>query len=195
MTLINAYCTVPELLVELKRQGDATTKTNTIMELAINRASRFIDDYTGSFFYNKTVTSEAVDAYALSDTGFYLDPVRLNKISTPAPIITLTSVIEDGVTLTLNSDYFAYKKACEIVKEYRGTWSAEHNAIVLTGTFGYSSVPEEIKHACLAIASAITGMSAQILTDENGDSVAVVRNVVPSWCLDILKRNKRRVVV
>lgn len=193
MTLTYCYTTTTNLLIELKKQGDTATKTTNILELAINRASRFIDQYTGKIYYTKSLTAEKVDVYSFSLNGLYIDPIRRNRIEAPAPILTITSFSEDGQALTVNSDYYFVVGQNYIIKEYNGQFSAEHQAISITGTMGYAATPSHIEHVCLAISGAISGMSAQILTDENGDSVAVVRNSVPKWCMDILDKEKRRI--
>jgi len=194
MTLVNPYCSVAELLIELKRQNDTTTKTNDKLEQAINSASRFIDSITDRIFYSKTLTNEYVDCYGFSENGLIIDSNRGNKINFPSAIISISSLKENDVALVANTDYYLYLAQGYITKNPGEYFTREVRGILLSGVMGYATTPGQIKHYCLAIASAISGLSAQLMTDENGDTVGVLRSFIPKWVMDGLEREKRRII-
>ena len=106
----------------------------------------------------------------------------------PAPIITISSLTENSTAQTENTDYYLYKSIGEI--QSAGTFSSSRRAIVLTGTFGYSTVPKDIKEATLQIAAVLTGLATTIYMDDNGDAQEVIKQNVPSWVWRFLKSRR-----
>lgn len=191
MTITNGYCTLEELKIELKRQNEASTHTQNTLEQAINRASRYIDSVTGRVFYSVNLVNEKVDIYDFSENGLYINSNIAEAIEFPAPIISIESITVDGDSLTVNEDYYIYK---DRIARDGSLWTSDPQGIVVNGIMGYAETPSDINNICLAIASAICGLSASILNTEDGDQIAVIKNSLPAWVNYELKSKKRRFI-
>lgn len=201
--IVNGYCTMQELLIELKKQNDQDafsddqnnpqTPNGRICCQAINRASRYIDKETQRFFYKKQLTNESIDAYGLSKNGFYLNKLSMVRVEAPTPIIKVTELLEGSQTLVEGTDYFLYDDYIE--KSSQSKWTIEQKGITFSGDIGYEETPWEIKNACLAIAAAYTALGTTIVTDENGGTFSTVNKSIPKWVPPLLKEYRRKIVV
>ncbi|MAF36067.1 hypothetical protein CL622_03030 [archaeon] len=137
---------------KITTSGDDTRITNVIKQ-----ASRMIDSLVGYSFSESVFTSELVDRYGLSVSGFR---ARHNEIIGP-PInnLTISSVVEDGTTLTEGEDYAIYGNT---ITKIGGVWtynfksSVEDRGVKLTGTIGYEAendVPYDLRAVTLEIAT------------------------------------------
>ena len=202
MTITNGYCTQSELQIHLENTQDISDAMTSRCEQAISQSSRFIDLYTGRIFYSATLTAEKLDIYAMSPNGLYINADRRDRIYSPAPILTLTSITEDDVSVgTVDVDYFIYSPLagsigdCSIVKSGGGLWSKDNQAISLTGTIGYASTPWEVKNLCLEISALIMRAKESYLTNSSGDIVGQFEQVLPKLTLLTLKMLRRKIVV
>jgi hypothetical protein len=127
-----------------------------------------------------------VDIYGESNNGFIINYAQ-DSILTP-PIVSITSIIEDGIILTKDEDYYLFKNYGKIMKN---AWSSGHNAIVITGVFGYSSTPENIKNLCVKIAAIFSGLATKIVSDGNGGELSVNITQIPEWILNELYKERR----
>jgi len=187
MTITNGYSALSDLQIRI---GDASTSTTNqaMIEDAIENASRIIDDYTNSFFYTKALTDEYIDASGISDNGLYMSP-NLDRIYAPAPIISVTSISEDGAILVKNSDYYIYKTGYLL---RNGNWSSTIRGIIFNGSIGYSAAPRSIKEACVTLAIGIARLGKRALMDENGGLQGLIQdNSIPKWVWNVLDRYKR----
>jgi hypothetical protein len=159
MTITNGYATIEQLQAHIDASGDAvfTGADHLNMELAIEAASRWIDEYTGSRFY------------ATSETRYYTaDWYDLLYVDDLISITTLKTDDDwDGVyeTTWATTDYileprnaalrsFPYR---QIRINVNGNYSFPRNVsegVQIVGSFGYSSAaaPAPIRQACLMLA-------------------------------------------
>lgn len=179
MAIENGYCDLDELKAKLGRPSD-DTEHDTQLEQAIEDASRMIDQITRSFFYTKDLSSgEKIDRFGRSENGIFIDVRTGCKMWFPAPIISVTSIEVGGVELTEDTDYYVYKNDMKIERE--SAWTSTRKGITFKGSIGYSSVPKDIREACLTIAEASSGIATKTIMDSEGDLEAIIRNTVPSW--------------
>lgn len=166
MAITNGYCTLAQLKAEL---GIATgdTDDDTVLEDSVEAASRAIDDWCGRRFY--------ADG---SDTTRYFTPtgrdaVHLHGAPTSVDLVSVTSVTVD---LTGNGSYDeTWVDGTDFVLGPRSA-SAEGwpftrlqllssgsavvpvgvpDSVKVVGTFGWSTTPEPVGRATIALASQI----------------------------------------
>lgn len=183
MPIINGYATVEALNKRLGR-NDQSMDGFDILEDCINSASRFIDHMTGRFFYTKTLSSEPVDVYGDSENGLYISPSR-RFIYAYAPVISVSSIVENGESLTENTDFWIYNQDQKIMKN--GSWTTEKKGIVVSGSIGYALTPAEINQICLSVAEVFTGLGIRSYVGEDGSQVEVIQRNIPKWIFDRLK--------
>lgn len=109
-----------------------------VLDAIINGVCEFIKGFTGRVLPQTTYTAVKYDGSGRSN--FWLPNY---------PVSALTSVHEDNVLLTLDTDYYAYLTTGRLLRN--GVWSATPQGIKATYTAGYApaSMPTDIKLACL----------------------------------------------
>lgn len=192
MSITNGYCTLKQLQDYLGRsvKGPWEDKAG-MLERMIDAASRYIDQYTGKVYYTKSVTAEVIDRYTrVSDSGIIITSLRYTDdiLILPAPIISITSIVEDNITLTSGADYYIYTKSSII--DRTTSWSYGRQNIKITGSFGYASVPDHINNVCVMIAASFSGLDSKVFVDEIGASQAMMTNSIPAKILKILDRER-----
>lgn len=198
MALVNAYTTVDELSSKMGLDDDKKTLHLSLLENSINSASRFIDLKTNTFFYQKTIVDEKFDVYAMSDEKFYFTP-DLSTIVAPAPIITITSLEENGVALTEISGHgdsgeFVVKYGAGLLQKPYSQWTTSILGLKLNGVIGYLNVPTEVNEICQTIAATYTRLDNKIVTNEQGDIEGILNSKIPSWVFKSLKRLERPIL-
>lgn len=190
MVTVNGYASVAQLK---KKLGSVpSTSNDSFFEDCITRSSRFIDDFTEKIWYSLTLTSEIVDGYMIvSENGLCIDS-SFSRILLPAPVISITSIIEDSTTLTANTDYYVYGRSEFIDRD--GLWSSERRAISITGAIGYSSTPAYVEEWCLTISEVLSGLATKPVSDSDGNVIEFIRNSVPKWVFDQMRRHRRVIV-
>jgi len=200
--ITNGYCTLDEFKAYLTvRGGTSSTDANddTVIESIINATSRHIDNITGRVFYKNTVdetryftpedpaivfiddlvsiTSLKVDYYELRDyaktlatTDYDLEPYNASNKGWPYTWLGLNP---------LTTEYYpTVRKGVQIV-----------------GVFGFPSVPDDIKEACLGIALNLyqsrTGQSSAGNVTVTGAGVVIRPTDVPAWAQVTLKKYQR----
>jgi|WetSurMetagenome_2_1015567.scaffolds.fasta_scaffold02369_8 hypothetical protein len=138
-TLYRPYCTLNNVK---NHCGIALTKTDYDDEIrdAINLASRLIDSLTGRYYYEKTLTAEYLNGTINFEGWQILSRESGGLLLTPqgAPIISISELIEDTVTLVENTDFFIDKKS-GIIEKNSANWNPEPRKIKITGVLGYDS--------------------------------------------------------
>ena len=173
MAIVNGYATRTQLASKMGLDSAKTALHADLLDDSITNASRFIDLKTNTFFFQQTFTDEIVDVQSRSDNGFYITR-DCEEIVAPALIITIASLSESDTALTEKTtfsgsgDYIVKKGAGAILKN-DGQWSTSPLAVTLTGDFGYSITPAEVKELCLTIASVYTRLDNRVVTDAEGD--------------------------
>lgn len=200
MAIVNGYATQAQLSEKL---GLDTGKQNRYQELlddSVNRSSRIIDTSTQSFFFKKTITDELVDVNGLSDSGFKISP-RLTTIDSAAPIISISSIEENGIALSEKTsfsgdgDFYLKKLIGQIFKLTDGCiWSDQVLGVKLSGEIGYESVPSDISEVCLTFAVVLTRLDTAVVTTDDGSVEGALNSILPGWPFKILKKYNRVIV-
>jgi hypothetical protein len=167
-TLLRPYVTLDDVKLHCSIGLDST-KYDEQIKRAINRASRYIDERTQRYYYKKSYSSEAINGTDHYDGWTIIDQTttRGGLILTPrrAPIISVTTLVDDDTTLTENTDFYLHKES-GIIERSSGAWSNSPGEIVITADLGYdsddtatpsSSIPGDIAYYALEIASRFSG--------------------------------------
>lgn len=156
MAITNGYCTLVEIKAAL-RLNDNTD--DTLLENAVEGASRRVDGYTGRWFYKTTSTALghfALDAYNV--------PTRDIANTT---VTVKTDDNGDGVyetTWTQGTDYQLYPLVAALdglpynrvvavgAKSYPIFLSPSKPLIEITAEYGWNAVPDDIREATILLA-------------------------------------------
>lgn len=157
MAITNGYCTLAEVKAAL-RLTDNTD--DSLLENAIEGASRRIDGYCGRFFYKTTAT-----AVSLIARGDFV--VTTDDISSSTNLVVKTDTTGDGTfdtTWTIGVDYQLEPLNSAIIQRpYRrivaiGSKTFPINIppsppyVQVTAEWGWSSVPDDIREATVLLA-------------------------------------------
>lgn len=155
MAITNGYCTLAEVKAVL-RIATADVTSDTLLEKEVETASRRVDSHCGRFFYSLAAT--AVD--------FYPDSYR--RATLPADLTTITSLKTDTAgdgtfaTTWAAADYqlqpqtFAlqsrpYTHVIGLKRTF--PWLSSGAAgIRVTGTWGWSAIPTDVRGATILLA-------------------------------------------
>ena len=184
MTITNGYTSVKALNKRLGQNFQHGDGFN-ICEEVIEAASRFIDEKTGRLFYTQTLTNETLDVYGESSNGLYVSGKQCN-IYAPAPILTVTSITENGTTLTEDENFYIYASDFKISKN--GRWTTSRKGIVINGSIGYDKTPQEIEQICLTVAEVFSGLGIRTIKSVDGGEFDVALKTIPSWVFKRLKQ-------
>lgn len=154
MPITNGYCTLTEVKAVL-RLTDNTD--DTLLEKAVEGASRRIDGYCGRFFYQttKTIKLFPVDEFS----------VGIPDLATANGLVLKTDTAGDGTFATTwsASDYYLeptdvalqgrpYTRiTAQGAKSFPFLYQPPRPTIELTGTFGFPSIPNDVREACLLL--------------------------------------------
>jgi hypothetical protein len=156
MAITNGYCTLADVKAAL-RLAPSDVADDVLLENSIEAASRRIDGYCGTFFYPKQATVQLFTRFS-----YYCAIPDLASTN-----ITLrTDDNGDGNFETLwgASDYILeptdtavtgtpYRRIVAVgAKTFPLLFNPSRPAIQLTGTFGYGSVPDDVREACVLLA-------------------------------------------
>lgn len=192
-TLLNPYVTLADVKFYC---GIAVGKTEFDEDIkkGINKASRYIDGVTEKYYYKKSYSSTYLST-SYQHEGW---EILADKLFTPknAPIISVTTLIAGGITLTENDDFYIDKVIGMIEKE-GGDWSMLPRQIVITCDLGYDSddtetpsadIPGDIQQYALEIASRFSGhYKKSIKNYVSGASEEVDLFGVPKDVVDALR--------
>jgi hypothetical protein len=161
----NLYASVAEFR---DRMGITDTESDWQLDRALQTASRWIDQTLGRRFY--TTESDEIRYYTASDCYWELRPEDdILSITTLA-----TDANGDGVyetTWTTGTDYHLepinavangepYRRICRSWWQGRFSFPSYHNAVKVTGKFGYCAlvnVPPQITTLCMMVAEGEAG--------------------------------------
>jgi len=153
VAITNGYATLAEVKAVL-RLTDSTD--DTLLENTIEGASRRIDGYCGTFFYQ---TAKVVNLY----------PINEYKISFPdAGTVTYIKTDNDGdgvfeTTWTVNTDYqlepldYAlqnrpYRHATAVgAKTFPIMQLRKAPGVQISATWGWPSIPDDVREACILL--------------------------------------------
>lgn len=159
MTITNGYATLAEARAELANYVTADTTDDTRIEMAVEAASRQIDNHTGRrFWQDATVTARefyADDAYC----------VTVDDISTVTGLLVKADDNDDGTfetSYTITTDFILLpanaadgspvRPYTEVRLVSGATFprsSSGRPGAQVTAKFGWPAVPTDVKRACL----------------------------------------------
>ena len=156
MAVTNAYCTLADVKAALRITD---TIDDALLENSINSASRMIDQYCNRYFYS---TSANEVRYYQANDGFicWIDDAQsiseIKTASTDPLIFDTTWEAGDYQVLPANrwanGAYYPITGITATDSYLFPVW-ADMALVKITGQFGWSSVPEPIKFACIIQAS------------------------------------------
>lgn len=136
-TLYRPYTTLAKVKTKCGIATATTTYDDDIKD-AINKISRLIDSLTGRYYYQKTYTSEY-----LSGTRDYNGWQILRRdtgglLLTPqeAPIVSISSLSENGTSLTENTDFYIHAEE-GIIERNGANWDDSPRMIIISCVLGY----------------------------------------------------------
>lgn len=91
------------------------------------------------------------------------------------PVSTITSVVEDGVTLTANEHYLAYMDRGKLVRgtsSSRWRWTYNRQGVVVTYDGGYATIPADIVGVCAGLVGRMF-LAAAALANTSVDALAL----------------------
>ncbi len=153
MAITNGYCTLADVKAALRLTDN---QDDTLLENAIEAASRRIDGYCGTFFYQKQATIQLFTRF----------PYYCQIPDLASSTITLkTDDNGDGTFETTwgASDYFLEPTDTAVTgvpyrqivasgsKTFPLLFDPNRPAIELTGTFGWAAVPDDVREACVLL--------------------------------------------
>lgn len=161
MTITNGYATLVQIKTRLGITGNAD---DSLLEEAVESASREIDKHCGRRFYADTVATART---------YYTDGpclVKVDDFHTTDGLIVKTDSGDDGTyatTLTLTTDYileplngvvdgesgWPYSRIKAMTYGSLPTWT-QRPGIQVTAKWGWAAVPSPVYQACLIMATA-----------------------------------------
>jgi hypothetical protein len=184
-----AYCTSAQVqaFARALREDWTVTATADAITLLIQAASDLVDDFTKTWWDSRKAKLTYTGA---PDSRF---------LFLPAPIITLTSVVENTKTLTDGTEFWskldtlekndAYLWPVDQAKGVGWWWCTIPKSIVVQGTFGRAT-PSKIKLLTAAMAAEMGDLRRRQIIDSDGMLKEVTINQFSAWIQTALKRNR-----
>ena len=156
MAITNGYATLADVKASLKITDNLD---DSLLEIAVESASRLIDGYTGRYFYNG---GTATRNYAAADSWMvYIDDVQsVSEVAT-------TDEVGNSYTVWTANDYQLEPlnglsggiaqpyTSIRAVKQYVWPFLADRALVKITGVWGWASIPMAVKQATILQASRI----------------------------------------
>ena len=156
MAITNGYATLADVKASLKITDNLD---DTLLEIAVESASRLIDGYTGRYFYN---AGTATRNYAASDSWIvYIDDVQsVSEVASTDEVgdsYTTWGVNDyqleplNGLSNGLTQPYTSIRAT----KQYVWPFLADRALVKITGVWGWASIPMAVKQATILQAARI----------------------------------------
>jgi hypothetical protein len=156
VAITNGYATLADVKNSLKITDNMD---DSLLEIAVESASRLIDGYTGRYFYNG---GTATRNYAASDSWIvYIDDVQsVSEVASTDEVggTYTTWTVNDyqleplnGLTGGMTQPYTSIRA----VNQYVWPFLADRALVKITGVWGWASVPIAVKQATILQASRI----------------------------------------
>lgn len=156
MAITNGYATLADVKAALKITDSLD---DSLLEIAVESASRLIDGYTGRYFYN---AGTATRNYAANDSWIvYIDDVQsVSEVASTDEVgnsYTTWGVNDyqleplNGLSNGLTQPYTSIRA----VKQYVWPFLADRALVKITGVWGWASIPTAVKQATILQASRI----------------------------------------
>ena len=157
MAITNGYCTLAEVKAALRLTDNVD---DTLLENAIESASRRIDGYTGRFFYKTSQT--AITMYQYSEYMLFFPA----DVSSTSVTIKIDSTADGtyATTLTQGVDYLL--EPTDAVLQSRPYLNARmvggatfplfvtpsFPTVQVTAQWGWNAIPDDVNQACVLLA-------------------------------------------
>ena len=156
MAITNGYATLADVKNSLKITDNMD---DSLLEIAVESASRLIDGYTGRYFYNG---GTATRNYAASDSWIvYIDDVQsVSEVASTDEVggTYTTWTANDyqleplnGISGGMTQPYTSIRA----VNQYVWPFLADRALVKITGVWGWASVPIAVKQATILQAARI----------------------------------------
>lgn len=156
MAITNGYATLADVKAALKITDNMD---DSLLEIAVESASREIDGYTGRYFYNG---GTATRNYAATDSWvtFVDDLQSVSELSTTDEVggsYTVWTANDfqleplNGLVNGLTQPYTSIRA----VNQYVFPFLADRALVKVTGVWGWASVPVAVKQATILLAARI----------------------------------------
>jgi hypothetical protein len=191
VALENPYCSLLQLQQEIKNT-DAGLEDQ--LHDAINRASRWIDDYRRCDFFQHDYSSSALVLDRFDECVFD------EKLFLPyRPVIEVTEVKVCGETWVSGTDYVV--KSNTIIS-LRGSWPIANpptDVAAIKCKLGYvqassaavpTGLPKVINQACILVAAAFCGHNVKDHVSLDGTKTAVNDRSIPKSVYDMLGKRQ-----
>lgn len=188
MALTNPYCTTAQVAAECRNSNiDAT-----VLEHAVNHASRIVDDLCGRTFFQHSFTAPAELRICACDKLIYGTQLWLPRW----PIIDLASVTAGGVEWVEDTDFIT--RDGRVLVSLVGDWPESNDpteCVLVEGDFGYAQdaetdvpdgIPEAVTRATIMLAANLTGYNQKDVLDQMGMRQTLTERGVPKDALKIL---------
>lgn len=158
MAIVNGYCTLAEVKAALRLTDNVD---DSLLEKAIESASRRIDGYCGRWFYKTSAT--AVTVYP-QNIYFLQFP---NDVASTTGLIVKTDTSGDGTyatTLTLGTDYiveptnatlrgYPYQNIQMVSGQTFPLYvTPSFPTVQVTAQWGWNAIPSDVSQACVLLA-------------------------------------------
>lgn len=170
----------------------SVTDYDGLIDAHLIAARSYVQNYCRNDFQSTTRTAEKpiVKQY---DEAFYLNHY---------PIASITSLTEDDVILTENTDFYVDKNTGKVEKIFtpeisnpdRGAlayWSYERNAISVTYVGG-EALTDDIIMVVKEYVGISAGLKKRTYTDNEGVERVATISSLPKYLYDVLNMHKRR---
>lgn len=181
-----AYCTEDDVRSAASKWSADVADETTRITAAIVQASAMVDQQCGTWFDNRAQTIKTQPAVP-----------GQKRLFMPAPIITLTSLSENGSALTVATQLVLYKNWVEklyTAGAFSGQasscwplWSPGQLNIIAVGTFGYATVPADVVRVTAHWAALLLGMVQRQYIAGDGAPGAATVLALPDWAKATLK--------
>lgn len=176
MAITNGYATLADVKASLKITDNLD---DSLIEIAVESASRLIDGYAGRYFYN---AGSATRNYAATDNYMvYLDDVQsVSQVSSTDEVGNAYTTWDandyqleplNGIANGLSQPYTSIRA----VKQYVWPFLADRALVRITGVWGWASIPTAVKQATILQASRIFKRSDSPLGVAGFGDMGVVR--------------------
>lgn len=192
----NGYATLAELKAYIQVRGSSTSTDagdDAVMETLIESASRKIDEITGRKFYKNSVDEVR---YFETDDPYYCDATDIVSVTTLAvdyvQTRTYTNLASTDFELLPDNASLDGKpySAVAIAPTSAAYFPSGRRGVKITGVFGWSAAPTNIKEDCLAISHNLwmsrSGQTSAGKVSITASGIVIRPEEIPSHVMDDL---------
>lgn len=172
--------------------ADLISITELKLHLPINSSDTSKDLYLQSLIklgsdHVRRITHRAWAAATIDIVEKFTPTINIELLQVKYfPIISITSVVENGVTLTEDSDYFVNYAIGQFKRLNETEWIEKDHGVVITYKGG-EEPPDGLKLLVINWIASISGERTRTFTTEDGVEQAVTITTIPKWVTDGLE--------